>query len=637
MSFTLVINVILLHTPTPTVSTSVVIDTDYGLIEGLQYESINMFAAIPYAKPPVNELRFAPPQSMEPWNDTFMADDYSARVSCPQTSTKLTKKRTMSEDCLLLNIYTPSNAKESTTNYAVLIWIHSGAFQHGYAGYVDDMFNVIEYIKDIIIVTINYRLGILGSLYDNTYSTGLEGNYGFLDQKLAIKWIYDNIAYFGGDPTQIVLFGSSAGAYSIGLHLLYNNEHIAGGIMQSPPFGLPLRDPITWFNVPQVFSSRVGCHEYAANASALLDCWRSVSWQTIVDLQSYSLSNIAIHANWNFFMSFTPTAHTQTVPHQAIFEWRNASIADKIPPFIIGHTRDEGFGFMSKLKDYDMVNYNMLYAIFEMFFSGDAGVLDEVLDYYGIRSDTQDLYSVTSKQFGDFAFDCAIRNISHNSMHNDVFYYQFNVIQTSQSSKCFNKSCHAYEKAYLFERDYENETYSIGDILKMYWSNFAKYLNPNEAAIGNKWERFCANMETMRMSNDNYTANSMEIQDEYNKKCEFWDHIGYAGVYCTDCDYVPSSNIAFKIQQCSDVELETTDSTEILSERQSTDSMDDHKTTKHLNVIIIAIAVVVVMLSVGVITFIFLVWTKRAREFERDDADAREDELEETEHLVAVN
>eukprot|EP01083_Nonionella_stella_P313017 1121679_1 len=591
-------------------STSVIINTDYGLIEGSQYQSINRFIEVPYAKPPVNELRFAPPQPVEPWNGTLKATNTYTRVSCAQY---WAYAQIRSEDCLFLNIFTPLDAEEGITNYAVLLWIHGGRFQNGYAGYNNPL-SIMDYIGDIIIVSINYRLGILGSLYDNAYGTGLEGNYGYLDQKMAIQWVYENIPYFGGDQARIVLFGLSAGAYYVGLHLLYNNEYIAGGIMQSPPFGVPLRDPTTWYEVPRVFSSRVGCDQYSDDATALLNCWRSVSWQSIVDLESDSLTNFDFFADWNFFMVFTPTVQTNLLPNQLIFEWKNATLADQIPPFIIGHTRDEGFSFMSALQDFD---YNLLYSIFEMFF-GDSNVLDEILDHYEITSNSENVYGVMSGLFGDFAFDCAIRNITQNSMSNNVYYYQFNVIDTSSYSLCYNKSCHGDELNYLFDFDYDTNETSIGDVLKLYWTNFAKYLNPNDEAIGNAWDRFCMNMETMTIMNDNYTASSARIKEKYNTKCDFWDHIGYSGVYCTDCDYVPSDDLLsnIPIQECSDdkIELETTDIDIEMTATESADSTNKN-TTNNLSTPIIVLIIAGSVVIVGVL-LVLLVHMKRKQPVE---------------------
>ena len=165
--------------PNDIISTPIV-NTTIGFIEGYTvtytYGDVNAFVSIPYAKPPVDELRFASPEpiteSIGDEANPFQATELDARA-CMQPSNPLSPGEiSMSEDCLYLSIVAPSDAEYLTTNYTVMVWIHGGGYVVGSSLDIDPS-NFVSYIGDIIIVMINYRLGAFGFLYDNLYDTGL--------------------------------------------------------------------------------------------------------------------------------------------------------------------------------------------------------------------------------------------------------------------------------------------------------------------------------------------------------------------------------------------------------------------------------------------------------------------------------
>lgn len=199
-----------------------IVTTRYGKVEGKQAEGISVWKGIPYAKPPVGELRFQPPQQLEAWQGVHDATQYGpAAIQTPSEITDFLGNRTgeMSEDCLHLNIWSP---KADEKKRPVLVWIHGGAFANGSGtspGYNGTSFTSEG---DIVVVTINYRLGVLGFLHlgelgGKEYASS--GNCGILDQIAALQWIKENIEAFGGNPNDITVFGESAGAMSIGILL----------------------------------------------------------------------------------------------------------------------------------------------------------------------------------------------------------------------------------------------------------------------------------------------------------------------------------------------------------------------------------------------------------------------------------
>ena len=199
------------------------ITTTKGQISGIETEFGYVYKGIPYAKPPVGELRFHAPVPVEPWQGVFKADKFSNRaIQRGQNEGDFYYKEffddpqfvtPMSEDCLYLNIWTP---KEIKGKLPVAIYIHGGGFFNGHS-FEKEMDGEAYAKRDVILVTINYRLGMLGFFAhpDLTKRDGSSGNYGLLDQIEAIKWVKNNIDTFGGDPENITIFGQSAGGRSV--------------------------------------------------------------------------------------------------------------------------------------------------------------------------------------------------------------------------------------------------------------------------------------------------------------------------------------------------------------------------------------------------------------------------------------
>lgn len=196
------------------VSGTIVIRSKLGDIEGLEVtkdgRTVFQFLNVPYAQPPINDLRFKKPVPVRKWKDVYNATLYGP--FCMQIRPSIFKQflpnLNMSEDCLSLNIYVPNNLN-ATGNKSVMIWIHGGGNVVGEAEMYDG--SNLALTGDVIVVTINYRVGVFGFL--TTGNQVLPGNNGLWDQLLAIKWVKENILAFGGNPNSITLFGQSAGSY----------------------------------------------------------------------------------------------------------------------------------------------------------------------------------------------------------------------------------------------------------------------------------------------------------------------------------------------------------------------------------------------------------------------------------------
>lgn len=170
---------------------------------------VSAFLGIPFAKPPIGDLRFKDPVPAGPL-EVVHATELPGK--CYQSDNLIPIPGKMSEDCLYLSIYSP----DVQGSYPVMFWIHGGAYMNGvgsqYSGYV------FAAMYHVVLVSINYRLGPFGFLYMG--NTDAPGNQGLKDQHLALKWVHENIAKFGGDPSSITMFGESAGSSSVSQHVL---------------------------------------------------------------------------------------------------------------------------------------------------------------------------------------------------------------------------------------------------------------------------------------------------------------------------------------------------------------------------------------------------------------------------------
>ena len=208
------------------------VTTTQGTLEGLEEDRLRVFRGVPYAAPPVGDLRFKPTTDHDGWEGIRPAHTMGPR--CPQPKGE-TDRWTMDEDCLTLNIWAhpPSDALKP-----VMVWIHGGYLTQGASSNPVYQGDHIALDGDVVMVSINYRLGLLGYLATNGLRDerdGQAGNYGLHDQIRALRWIQDNIEAFGGDPNQVTVFGESAGALSV-CALLGSpaaNEVFARAIMQS--------------------------------------------------------------------------------------------------------------------------------------------------------------------------------------------------------------------------------------------------------------------------------------------------------------------------------------------------------------------------------------------------------------------
>jgi para-nitrobenzyl esterase len=309
--------------PTPP-SDPTLVQTTAGAVRGAFTADQLLFAGIPYAAPPVGPLRWQPPAPPVPWPGVRDASKFGPR--CMQdTASDPDFGLPVSEDCLTLNVWRPT--RPAAVMRPVMVWIHGGAFVNGSGDIYDGRWLVDR--GDIVVVTLNYRLGALGFLaHPSLAPDGQAGNYGLVDQQAALRWVRDNIKNFGGDPAKVTIAGESAGAMSVCDHLV--SPASAGlfraAIIQSGPCQAQAT-LATAQRVSLDYAASVGC----GNPGTAADCLRGLPVAKLAETPWYYRVG-----SDELTGPVTGTPLLPADPVTAIAQGRAARV-----PVIIGTTHDE--------------------------------------------------------------------------------------------------------------------------------------------------------------------------------------------------------------------------------------------------------------------------------------------------------
>ncbi|XP_072670505.1 cocaine esterase-like isoform X1 [Canis lupus baileyi] len=447
---------------------------------------VHTFLGIPFAKPPLGPLRFAPPEPPEPWSG--VKDGTSHPAMCVQNITtanavalkllNMTLPLTsMSEDCLYLSIYTPAHASEGS-NLPVSVWIHGGSLMIGMASMYDG--SALVAFEDLVVVIIQYRLGVLG--FFSTGDKHATGNWGYLDQVAALRWIQQNIAYFGGDPGCVTIFGGSAGGISVSLHVvspmsqgLFHRAIMESGVALLPGLTVSSSDEVT-----TRVAKLSGCGQ--VDSEALVGCLRSKSEEEI----------LAISKHFKFFPAVVDGTFLPRHPQELL------AFADFQPvPSIIGVNNNE-FGWLlpltlnisdpKKEMDKEMVKATLQQMSSLVALPPEAGDL-LIEEYIEDSADPQTIKAQFHEMMEDTIFVIpALQVANFQRSHAPVYFYEF------QHQPSFFKDIkpphvradHGDELLFVFGtiswRGYvkvtEEEKLLSRKIMK-YWANFARNGNPN--------------------------------------------------------------------------------------------------------------------------------------------------------------
>lgn len=494
--------------PVQTPADPAVVQTGAGAVRGVLAQDHRLFAGIPYAAAPVGPLRWQNPRPAPSWDGVRDATAVGPR--CMQDlAGDLELGRQTDEDCLSLNVWTPAGAAGDPK--AVMVWIHGGSFVAGSSGIYDA--RRLASRGDIIVVTVNYRLGALGFLaHPSLGPPGEVGNYGLADQQAALRWVRDNIADFGGDPNRVTVAGESAGAMSVCDHLVAPGSQglFASAIIQSGPCQAQAALPVAR-DRSVAYATELGCGDPATAAQCLralpVNELRTPVW--FYDIGDDHLSG--------------PVTGTAALPTDPVTAFGDGSAARV--PVLIGTTRDEWTLFVAlqylRGTAYAPGDYPRLLADT---FKDDAPAVAE--RYPLTAYDNVSLAYAATVTDGMFACE-GQRMADALGRAADVYFYEFNdpkapAPEPLQTLPFPVGASHSLELRYLFDvGDASAPTpaqVTLGEQMVDYWSAFVKKGAP-EVDGQPPWPTFAGAGEVMSLQPDG----SRVIGDfAAEHQCTFW-------------------------------------------------------------------------------------------------------------------
>ena len=451
--------------------------TSHGSVQGLDHGASCAFLGVPFAAPPVAGLRWKAPQPVSPWTPNLLSAT-TAPLSCPQLNA-VTGVTMGNEDCLKLNVWTPNPLPSSGA--PVIVWLHPGAFANASAGFAPQNGEVLAASTGAVIVAPNYRLGPFGFLAHAALATeerGVAGNYGLLDQRAPLVWIRDHISAFGGDPNNVTLGGQSAGAHSVGLHLVSPASlglfHRA--IMQSGSASFRWRSMSDGQAQAAEFAAALGCT--SADSTAVLVCLRGKSREQVLLAAPPPLFEQLSETGRT---QWTPVVDGVEIPDQPRHLFEAGAFSHV--PVILGANRDEGWTFVNRSFP-SAVTADQYAAAVDSEFGADASAVMATYPADAFASPKDALAAAV----GDAEYVCEARRVARliEMTGTPVFVYLFG---HEVAPVAGNRVVHGLEVNFVFGNNYAPPlfpNYALGQAdlelahtIAGYWTRFAMTGSPN--------------------------------------------------------------------------------------------------------------------------------------------------------------
>jgi para-nitrobenzyl esterase len=506
---------------------SAVVQTDRGQVRGVEMPAVKKYLGIPYAAPPVGDLRWRPPEPHARWSRPLDATQNGNH--CPQPASPF-GQASITEDCLYLNVFTPNRKLPrgvgkgkglANKRLPVMVWIHGGGFAVGESDEYDPT-RLIE--REAIVVTFNYRLGWLGFLAHPALSTesGYQGsgNYGLMDQQAALGWVNRNIARFGGNPNNVTIFGESAGGLSVHAHLA--SPLSAGlfhrGIAQSGAYALDLPSLASAESQGGTFATNYACTDPATVTS----CLRNLSVGSILATQPTTTGSVLPNVDGN-------------VLPQSIKAAFDSGTFNRVP-VVEGSTHDEFSLFAALNVEFVFGQLPaFLYPIVVNTFASTVGITADpsaVIALYPVSSYGDNVGRALTAIGTDALFACPARRAAQSlSRFVPTYTYEFNDPNAPQifigPASFPYGAYHASEVQYLF--DVPNQTgapplngdqQALADTMRRYWTQFAKGGNPNAPGTP-PWPPYTVANDTFQSLKPPTPAPTTGFAADH--KCAFWD------------------------------------------------------------------------------------------------------------------
>jgi para-nitrobenzyl esterase len=478
------------------------VKVEQGIVEGTIEDGLRVFKGVPFAAPPVGDLRWKAPQPAEKWEGVKETKEFG-----PSPMQGGNPPAGKSEDCLYLNIWTP--AMTTNEKLPVLVWIYGGGFSGGATSYYDGTTLAKE---GVVLVSVAYRVNQFGFLAHPELSAEspnhVSGNYGILDQIAGLQWIQDNIAAFGGDPSKVTIFGESAGGISVSMLCAspLAKGLFSGAISQSGGSFGPTR-PTTFpgENMKTLEQAEAEGVEYMQNAGV----------SSLAELRALAAdevpSGFGMPGGW-------PIVDGYVIPDDQYKLYEEGKYNDV--PVLIGYNSDEGASFSRERTPEDY------YAGVRTRYGKFA---DKLIEAYPAGENT------VPKTARDLARDAAFgwhtwswARLQSETGESDVYLYYFDQHPDypEDSPRYGYGSPHGQDVAFVFglnpEGQHENDSdLALSETMVDYWTNFAKYGNPNGEGVP-EWPAFSnENPDVMYLTGPTPfvgevpSAASLEVLNEY--------------------------------------------------------------------------------------------------------------------------
>ncbi len=466
-----------------------------GAVKGTAEGGVISYKGIPFAEPPLGNLRWKAPVEKGAWDGVLDASAYSK--SCPQSlAVSLGYVMDWSEDCLYLNVFRPDSAIK---DLPVMVFIHGGGYVNGGAA-LPTYEGLWLASQGVVLVTLNYRLGEMGFL--SVPNTDISGNYGTMDQIAALEWVRKNISAFGGNSANVTVFGESAGAMSVGNLIALRPDLFERAIIES--------GTIVWGDSMSKdaadsqgtrFAEAAGC----SDAEDVAACLRGKSAS---DVLSYLPSGM-FDSTKESYGPYVDGSFFKDIPYKLAIAGEGKNV-----PLLIGTNEDEGSAFTYAYKSYLQTEDNYNSVVNQQFGAAASKVLEEYP-----ASAYESPWHAYSDLFGDIYFNCAsilmVRDfVKYNS---NVRYYRFSHVPAygeSMGLGCF----HGAELGYLFN------TWNNG-----YKDSESGY-DETVSNITSLWVKFAADGKLDDWPFYGFDENYLDISETLNvgqalekDNCDFWN------------------------------------------------------------------------------------------------------------------